>query len=59
MRGAMQDYEGGNMGARLMDDTRESTRRFKQGDAPAAPRTPSRAVAITTRFLADLRARNA
>lgn len=58
MRGADQDYEGGNMGARLMDDTRESTRRFKQGDAPAPPRT-SRAVAITTRFLADLRARNA
>lgn len=37
MRGDRNEYEGGNMAARLMDDTRESARRFKQGDVEKAP----------------------
>jgi len=31
VRSTHRDYEGFNMGARLMDDARESTRAFKQG----------------------------
>jgi hypothetical protein len=52
MRDVRNDYEGGNMAARLMDDTRESARRFKQGDVGIGkPRAESRAAAIVRNVL--------
>lgn len=62
MRTARDDYEGGNMGARLMDDTRETTRAFKQGEVTLARHAPvpapeHRAVVIARELLAGLAAR--
>ena len=44
------DYEGGNMGAYLMARTREDTRQFKQGYAPASKPAPATEHPVVTSY---------